>query len=296
VVEATSGWIDADASADAGDEVATDEAALTDAPSLDESDTAGQPADGCGTVPTQPPHTYVLYNEVVPNLPAQYAAHFTNRIYYVWLPNGYDPTRRYPTAFLAPGCGQAGNAPIPLQVASQDNAIIVGLNAADTCFTKAADTPDIPYFDETLKEVTAAFCVDKSRIYVAGFSSGSWLTNALGCARAGIIRGQGNASGGLPPLPACTGPIAAMIAFDETDPQDPISGGMMARDRILAANSCGTQTVPYDIGFPSPCVEYQGCMPGYPVVWCATVGQGHSDQVATHISTFGFWQFWSSLP
>ncbi|MES1174144.1 MAG: hypothetical protein ABUL62_07420 [Myxococcales bacterium] len=36
--------------------------------------------------------------------------------------------------------------------------------------------------------------------------------------------------------------------------------------------------------------------PGYPVVWCTTTGQGHTDQVETGLSTFGFWKFWSSLP
>jgi hypothetical protein len=44
------------------------------------------------------------------------------------------------------------------------------------------------------------------------------------------------------------------------------------------------------------CVEYQGCKPGYPVVWCQTTGYGHSDGAVTGISTKGFWKFWSSLP
>jgi hypothetical protein len=33
-----------------------------------------------------------------------------------------------------------------------------------------------------------------------------------------------------------------------------------------------------------------------PTVFCTTTGQGHNDQVATGISTFGFWKFWMGLP
>jgi hypothetical protein len=44
----------------------------------------------------------------------------------------------------------------------------------------------------------------------------------------------------------------------------------------------------------STCVQYQGCKPGFPLIWYPTHGKGHSDQVP--ISTTGFWKFWSALP
>jgi hypothetical protein len=74
--------------------------------------------------------------------------------------------------------------------------------------------------------------------------------------------------------------------------------GMQNRDRILKLNGCTTDTMPYDpgTGKPNNCVIYKNCTGMQPVVWCPTTGQGHSDQVATGLSTFGFWKFWSSLP
>jgi hypothetical protein len=92
-----------------------------------------------------------------------------------------------------------------------------------------------------------------------------------------------------------------MFAHDVNDDQNSFAGAEKARDRILAKNGCGTETKPYDYdgdpNTPSTCVEYQGCMPGYPVVWCPTMAaQGkatHNSQVP--ISTTGFWRFWSSL-
>jgi polyhydroxybutyrate depolymerase len=255
----------------------------------------GQSA-GCGMVPAQALAMYVKHDIVVTKLDASLVAMYGKRNYYLRLPTAYSPTHVYPLVFLGPGCGGNGSQVIPLQDASKGDAILVGLSPVGGCFqTNGAASPEIPFFDAVLAEVEANTCVDRARVFVAGFSSGSWLANNLGCPRAGIIRGQGNATGGEPGNQGtCTGPIAAMMAHDTTDTANKIEWGEAARDRMLKTNGCGTDTEPYDAGTPSPCVIYKGCMPGYPVVWCQTTGKGHSDQIP--ISTIGFWKFWSSLP
>jgi polyhydroxybutyrate depolymerase len=254
------------------------------------------PSAGCGIAPAQTLATYVKHDITVTGLKATDVAMYGSRNYYLRLPTGYNPARKYTTVFLGPGCGGNGSQVIPVQNASMGDAIIVGLSPVGQCFeTNGQASPEIPFFDAVLAEVEGSVCVDKARVFVAGFSSGSWLTNNLSCARAGIIRGQGNATGGEPGNQGtCTGPVAAMLAHDTTDTANKIEGGEAARDRIRKLNGCGDDTLPYDAGTPSPCVIYQGCMPGYPVVWCATTGKGHSDQIP--ISTTGFWKFWSSLP
>lgn len=293
-----------DGGGDVANSAPTDGAISSDGPP-----TTPAPSAGCGTAPTQALQKYVQYNiNVTTGLAPAYVAMYTARNYYVWLPMNYDPTRAYTTVFLGHGCGGNGSTVLPMQNASKDNAIIVGLSAVGQCFmTSAADSPEIPFFDATLAQVESSFCVDKNHVFIAGFSSGSWLANLIGCARAGIVRGQGNATGGLPPVPTCSGPIAAMLAHDENDPANNISGGEAARDRILKINGCSlTDTMPYDPhlgpndtdleGHPILCVQYQGCPAAYPVVWCPTMGQGHSDQVATGLSVPGFWNFWEALP
>jgi polyhydroxybutyrate depolymerase len=252
---------------------------------------------GCGKAPDQALAKYVKYDEVVPNVPAAYAATHTDRIYWVRLPATYDADRAYPTVLLGPGCGASGQAPIPLQIASGEDAILVGMNGIDNCFNKeSVDSPELPYFDETLKNVEATFCVDTSRIFVAGFSSGSWLTSYLGCTRAGVIRAQASVAGGLPPVPACLGPIPAMYVADSDDNKNDPATVKLALERVRVANGCSDVTEPYDIGVPSPCVQYKGCNAGYPLVWCLTSGLGHADASQTQISTVGFWHFWTSLP
>jgi poly(3-hydroxybutyrate) depolymerase len=271
------------------------------------------PSAGCGMPPNQALMTYVEYKETV-TLPAGTNPLWADRDYFVWLPAGYDPTRAYTTVFLGPGCGGTGDQVVPVQMASTSNAILIGLDPdppaeGRPCFnTESPTTPEIPYFDETLKQVEANFCIDTSRIFIAGFSSGSWLADTLGCVRAGVIRGQGNAAGELQGGLTCSGqPIAAMMNHDTGDPsnsyQQDYDG---ARAAILMRNGCTTATMPYDpgittndtdlMGHPIQCVQYQGCKPGYPLVWCPTTGYGHSDQTASGLSTIGWWKFWEKLP
>ena len=51
-----------------------------------------------------------------------------------------------------------------------------------------ANTPDLPYFDAVLAEVEAHYCIERSKVFVAGFSSGAWEAYMLGCARGGVVR------------------------------------------------------------------------------------------------------------
>ena len=246
------------------------------------------PSPGCGNAAGQALSTYVVKNTT-----SDGAA----RSYRLYLPAGYAPTRAYPLVILGHGCTGAGATPFPIETASKTDAIVVALRSVGDCFVYGATGADVGYFDTVLAEVSASHCVDRSRVFMAGFSSGSYLTYTIGCVRAGIVRGQGNAAGAQVNLPTCAGPIAAMMAHDTGDTDNPIAGGIAARDRILRNNGCTTQTVPYDFdgdpATPSPCVMYEGCRPGYPVVWCETTGKGHTNQVP--ITTVGLWRFWSQL-
>jgi poly(3-hydroxybutyrate) depolymerase len=279
-----SGGVNLDASDGARDSSA--DVSIQDGPGAPPADAS--PSPGCGNAAGQALATYVVKNTM-----SDGAA----RSYRLYLPAGYAPTRAYPLVILGHGCTGAGATPFPIETASKTDAIVVALRSVGDCFVYGATGADVVYFDTVLAEVSASHCVDRSRVFMAGFSSGSYLTYTIGCVRAGIVRGQGNAAGAQVNLPACGGPIAAMMAHDTGDMDNPIAGGIAARDRILRNNGCTTQTVPYDFdgdpATPSTCVMYEGCRPGYPVVWCETTGKGHSNQVP--ITTVGLWRFWSQL-
>jgi polyhydroxybutyrate depolymerase len=255
------------------------------------SNTPGsKPSAGCGKPPAQALETFVQANLMAKGFA---------RTYFVRLPAGYDPARAYPTVFVAAACGGTGDKSISIQDASKSDAIVVGLNwskevSGRDCFnTESATSPDIDFFDAALAAVEASTCVDQNRVFFEGFSSGSWLTNLIGCARGNVLRGQGNASGGPPPLPTCTGPIATIMVHDMSDGNNSYSGGIQTRDRIRKLNGCTEATAPWDAAYPE-CVAFQGCMPSFPVVFCTTNGKGHTENKP--FSTEGFWKFWSALP
>jgi hypothetical protein len=275
------------------------------------------PSAGCGKPAGQPLQMAVSKQTTAANM---------NRTYRVWLPAAYDPQRPYRSIFLGHGCGDnngcsgCGPAGTPFPgLESVTDAILVDMVAVGSCFDNGNGTtnaPELLYFDQILKETSANFCVDQARVFVAGFSSGSWLSHLIACARAGTgpgkVRAQVTATGEWPNPPACTGPVASLLAHDMNDTDNPFAAGMVARDHILQANHCSTQTMPYSYDGTTPatatsgncavtaagcqpCVEYQGCTPGYPVIWCPTKGNNppHSRQVP--ITTVGLWRFVSQF-
>src|SRR5438270_751938 len=83
-------------------------------------------------------------------------------------------TRAYPTVFIGPGCGSNGMNGIQIQTASGNNAIVIGLDPSTNvdpegrqCFDSQSNpNPEIPYVEQTVAKVEAAFCVDKSRLFI----------------------------------------------------------------------------------------------------------------------------------
>jgi hypothetical protein len=90
--------------------------------------------------------------------------------------------------------------------------------------------------------------------------------------------------------------VAGIFLHDKDDTQNQIAGGMHARDVLLQENGCAMTTTAYTdvpantVGL---CVQYDGCKPGYPVVWCQTSGINHDPQQTR--SPELFWRFLSKL-
>jgi polyhydroxybutyrate depolymerase len=287
------------------------------------------PSDGCHATPAagDMPGKWVLHKIDVTGVAAEFMSggkeygtqggyDFNHRNYFLKLPRNYDNTRAYPLVMSGGGCGAtngvSGNGGGANALPDdQDFAVQVGLSYvypqnAGACFADGfADTPDLPYFDAVLAEVQKSSCVDKSKVFMSGFSSGAWETYMLSCARAGVIRGVGTQAGGLRSVrPPCTGiPVAAFLTAGTND-ANPIhnvdsktgfdSGSAPARDVILKTNGCATaETAPYTSDkAPATwnCKQYTSCPKAYPVIWCEIPG-GHGAG-----SPSAFWPFWNGLP
>lgn len=216
------------------------------------------------------------------------------RQFYFGLPAGYAPAHPYPLVFAwhyaggeastIAGTGFAGNYygvepnfPNAIYVAPQG---LQGPTMADgapgvTGWPNTNDE-DIAFARAMVSWFETNFCVDESRIMSTGFSYGGIMTHTIACEMPDVFRAVGVMSGTLIDFPSssCVNhDIAAWITHGDADTMVPYADGVSALNRIVTLNHCGSTTTPVA---PSPCVQYDGCNSGEPVVWCSVGGEGHA--------------------
>ena len=231
------------------------------------------------------------------------------RSYFVWLPKDYDAKRAYRTTFLFMGCGDRNAAATSTyKLMSRDpESIYVAMNMPPAglppegkdCYDNTVGKRSVEweFMGLAASAVQKDFCVDENRLFVAGYSSGAWLTNMFGCYFAGrdpsrkfgpdvSVRGQMSVTGGpvLPDVP-CGGKVAALWIHD-TDDTEQVIGGNAATSlpRVLEANGCTGGPAGKTLLWKSAldgvdsCQRFVDCPAAYPVVFCTTFGRGHSAQ------------------
>ena len=141
---------------------------------------------------------------------------------------------------------------------------------------------DYTLFDELLEHLTNNICIDKSRVFSAGFSYGSMFTNGLAWNHQKVLRAVAvyEVAERNIWLPKHTGePIAWMGVLGLDDGLCTPEMGRNARDIILKYNSSGGRAVQEKAeeatpGGPHKCYDYKNVDPAYPVRWCTQSG-GH---------------------
>ena len=207
----------------------------------------------------------------------------TTREYILALPSGYDASHPYRLIFGFHWSGGVANDVATgtiiggpyygLQSRSAGSAIFVAPEGLNMGWANTGGE-DIAFVKAMVALFESSLCVDQARIFSLGFSYGGMMSDEIGTEMGDVFRAI------APMSDACYSggckatnnhPIAVWMAHGDSDTVVPIADGMAARDKFLAKNGCGSQTTPVT---PSPCVQYQGCMPGYPVTWCEFSG-GH---------------------
>jgi len=246
----------------------------------------GAKSAGCGKTTTQMPNQWVS---------GMVTTGGGERPFAVRLPLNYDPMRAYPVIVLLHGCGNETNN-VNMESLTKSDAILVRGkgSASGTCWDASPKGSDMLFFDAMVAATKERYCADTGRFFVAGYSSGSWLANQIGCIRTDVIRAAGSVAGGDPGHQGvtCMGPMARIFVHDRGDMSNVISGSVAARTRMLTQNGCDANAQPVAED-PSPCVRYQGCKAGYPVVWCETTGEGHNRQ--DNLAGPAFWNFFKEF-
>ncbi len=155
-------------------------------------------------------------------------------------------------------------------------------------FPKSTDSgwdyaKDEPRIDAVLSEVFSNYCVDLSRIFLTGHSSGAGMAVQLLCN--GDTRFAGVAP--VAAWKACNdvSAIPTMYIQGFADAQRGNGNGKDVVDVFASSNSCSMQTSPFDevasctSGFNGKpvdpgCISYQSC--GAPLVWCSHDDEGYN--------------------
>jgi poly(3-hydroxybutyrate) depolymerase len=203
----------------------------------------------------------------------------TTREYILSVPDSYDPQHPYRLIFgWHPRGGSAEQVATGflggfygLEDLASGSAIFVAPEGIDQGWANTGGR-DIAFLRAMLDRFKGELCIDEDRIFSTGFSYGGMMSFAVGCAMGDVFRAIAPMSGAQ--YSGCEDgdhPIAVWGTHGDADDVVPLSDGEAARDVFLERNGCGSATTPVD---PSPCVSYEGCAAGYPVVWCEFSG-GH---------------------
>lgn len=219
------------------------------------------------------------------------------RTYILDVPGTYDSNIPYPIIFGFHGMTTSGEMFRSawygnLLSAMAEEVIVVHPDALGD--PTAWDTArDVPYFDALLAHLETQLCVDPSRVFATGHSSGGFFTDTLGCQRGEVLRGIAPVSGGGPMVwggNSCAGQVAAWIAHADNDETVAFSNGEGSRDYWGEANSCDlTASTP---ATPEECVDYVGCDTAYPLRWCVY----HDGHNWPSFAPQGMWDFFKNLP
>lgn len=186
------------------------------------------------------------------------------RSYCVMVPTGYNPTRANRVRYSLHGCGGSINMS---GTASNSPFIMVYPKSEGSCWDGSTAGRDAMFIQAIEAELERTLCVDRSRIFADGYSSGGFMATTLACARFAGIRAAATAGGAS----NCARPMPVWQYHGTADTTVPfMMYGPPVRDGFVRANGCSMSTMP--VPNASACVEYQGCRER--TIWCSDAG-GH---------------------
>ncbi len=205
----------------------------------------------------------------------------------------YNPNKAHALVIGYHGLGLDGNSPRvhhkwPLiEEMAADDAIFIYPHARDGRWTANSNSsPDVLFFDQLVKHLSENFCIDKSRIFVHGFSNGAFFVNNLASYRSQEIRALIAVAGG-----GGGSPLPAMIIHGSSDSNVSYSYGQQSLAAYARANAC---KLPLDASkFTwNSCQPIEGCISTRPLHFCPWQGNHHWPE----FTLSSVWKFIASFP
>jgi poly(3-hydroxybutyrate) depolymerase len=139
-----------------------------------------------------------------------------------------------------------------------------------------------------METIEANLCVDRARYFATGFSYGGSMSYTAACNMSDKFRAVAAMAGAPISGARCENtaperPVAVLGIHGEKDNALPITMAEPIIQAWLEKNGCTNATEPSDlldsicatVESALPTGAYQGCMAGYPVVWCPMPGREH---------------------
>jgi polyhydroxybutyrate depolymerase len=235
-----------------------------------------------------------------------------DRCYYVYAPPGYDAAGPAPVVFSFHGFLSNPESQALItgwhKLADQEGFVVAypqgkkfpqRWNAGATWGD--SDVDDVRFFRDMLEDLSTTAAIDRSRVYINGFSNGGGMTVRLGCDAADLLAAMGTVAGAVVSMDDCkpSRPVPAMAFHGTADPIVPYEGGQM-HGRLLRWASGLTNAPTYFVGAedwvamwaasngcdPTPAtippmgdahgVRYAGCDDEAAVAFFAIDGGGHT--------------------
>jgi poly(3-hydroxybutyrate) depolymerase len=225
------------------------------------------------------------------------------RRYLRFIPNGYQPSVPYALVFGYHGSGGTADkarAMMGLEAEAAGKAIFVypqGVPdpafAGDNRWDPTKGSDDYTFLDGMIAEISASHCIDRDRVFVAGFSNGARMTSMIGCYRGDVVRAiapvaPGGNSNTLPLASgSCVGEVGIWEGLGTEDP-DHLEGATLVRDFYRTRNGCSATRSP---STPAACQTYDGCRAAVPSVWCSYPGP----HAWPSIGAAGVWGFFATF-
>jgi polyhydroxybutyrate depolymerase len=128
-----------------------------------------------------------------------------------------------------------------------------------------SDVNDVQFFRDMLEDLSSVATVDRSRVYVNGFSNGGGMTVRLGCEAADLMAAMGTVAAAVVSMEDCTPSrsVPVMAFHGTSDPVVEYEGGDM-RGWLLRWAAGVTDAPTYFVGaedWTATWAESNGCQP-----------------------------------
>ncbi|MBN1653805.1 MAG: DUF4215 domain-containing protein [Deltaproteobacteria bacterium] len=223
-----------------------------------------------------------------------------DRVFQLYVPKKLNTSRKVPLVFVHHGFTMSGEMMMRLtswtQIADEEGIVVAfpdgggaapwNVGEGTLCGAGAAVNnsrqDDFAFVENMIDNIDRNICIDRTKVFTAGFSMGGYFTHNVACHRPDLVRAVAPHSGGMEIEVRCVEPRPIIILHGDADPLISYECAEQARDQWVAFNGCSNEVDTTEVKRGS-CERHRDCPLGAQVEFCSFDEMGHgwagSDEV-----------------